>query len=174
VRLTGALVWSGIFGLGAGAYFVGRSHPQVLVNLFSAWALALSLLLVVVVRAIVERRPARRIGAAEALVLLGFGLCVCSIAQTPSPWSQWQRIADPQPGDRQIALFMSSQRTAVAAATRPGEPVALLMREGHRIAHDVGVVDVVPYANIDSMFTIGQWAEMVRALRHAGGTKILM
>jgi hypothetical protein len=172
-RLTSALVWSGVFGLGAGAYFVGRSHPQVLIDLFSAWALALGLLLVVSVRAIVGR-SARRLGLAEALVLLGFGLCVCSIAQTPLPWSQWERIADPHPGRSQIQLFRSSQRTAVAAATRPGEPIALLMREGHRIAHDVGVVDVVPYANIDSMFTIGQWAEMVRALRRAGGTKILM
>ena len=42
--LTGALAWAGVFGLGAGAYFVGRSHPHVLIDLFSAWSLALTLL----------------------------------------------------------------------------------------------------------------------------------
>ncbi|HET6448439.1 MAG TPA: hypothetical protein VFG31_04950 [Conexibacter sp.] len=172
-RLTGALVWTGVFGLGAGAYFVGRSHPQVLINLFSAWALALSLLLVVVVRELLAQ-SSRRPGLVEALVLVGFGLCVCSIAQTPTPWTQLRRIAETQPDRARIGLYMSSQRAAVAAATRPGEPVALLMREGHRIAQDVGVADVLPYANIDSMFTRRQWVEMVRALRRAGGTKILM
>jgi hypothetical protein len=172
VRLTAALVWAGVFGLGTGAYFTGRSHPHVLIDLFSAWALALSLLVIVAARGIVER-PGRRPGAVEALVFACLGLTVCSIAQTPAPWTQWHRIASAQPDAGQIDRFIASQRAAVAVATRRGEPVALLMHEGHRIAEDVGVVDVVPYANIDSMPTKVQWTEMVRALRRAGGTRIL-
>ena len=47
--LTGMLAWSGIFGLGAGSYFVGRSHPEALIASFSAWAFSLALLTVVAV-----------------------------------------------------------------------------------------------------------------------------
>ena len=172
VRLTGALLWSGIFGLGAGAYFVGRSHPQVLINIFSAWSLALSLLVIVTVRGIVER-PHRRPGLVEALVFACLGLCVCSIAQTPTPWSQWDRIASAQRDAGLNERYIATQRAAVSVATTRGEPVALLMYEGHRIAEDLGLVDVVPYANIDSMPTRWQWAKMLQALRRAGGTKIL-
>ena len=74
--LTAALMWSGVFGLGAGSYFVGRSHPHVLIDLFSAWALALSLLTIAVAQAVVRRRL-RRPQLAELLVLAGFGVMVC-------------------------------------------------------------------------------------------------
>lgn len=171
LRLTGALVWSGVFGLGASAYFVGRSHPQVLINVFSAWSLALSLLVIVMVRGIVEQ-TSRRPGLVEMLVFAGLGLCVCSIAQTPTPWSQWDRIALAQRDAGPIERFMATQRAALAVATTRGEPVALLMYEGHRIAEDLGLVDVTPYANVGSMPTRWQWARMLKALRRAGGTKI--
>ena len=170
--LTSALAWVGVFGLGAGGYFVGRSHPDVLVNLFSACALALDLLVIVIVRAIAER-AIRRPRVVELLVLAGLGIAACSLAQTPTPWSQLQRIADSSStgGERRKAL--AAQRAAVAAATRDGERVALLMRDGHRIAEEVGVVNVTPYANIESMPTKQQWVEMVDALRRAGGTRII-
>src|SRR6185436_4280520 len=38
--LTAMLAWSGIFGLGSGAYFMGRTHPELLVALFPTWTLA--------------------------------------------------------------------------------------------------------------------------------------
>ena len=41
----GVLAWIGIFGLGAGAYYTGRSNSEVLIALFSAWGLAVVLLL---------------------------------------------------------------------------------------------------------------------------------
>src|SRR6185312_1144841 len=87
VLLTGLLWWIGLFGLGAGGYYAGRSHPDVLIDLFSPWAFALALLLVAAVQAI-RARPSRLPTAAELAVLAGFGLAVCSIAQTPTPWSQ--------------------------------------------------------------------------------------
>src|SRR6185312_12852466 len=47
VLVTGLLCWVGVFGLGAGSYYAGRSHPDVLIDLFSAWSFALALMLVV-------------------------------------------------------------------------------------------------------------------------------
>ena len=89
--LTAALGWVGIFGLGAGAYFAGRSHPQVLIDLFSAWALALALLGVVVVRAhrCGGRPPAAARRAARAR---GFGVDGLLARADPTPWSQIERL----------------------------------------------------------------------------------
>ncbi|HEU4703799.1 MAG TPA: hypothetical protein VFS37_15065, partial [Conexibacter sp.] len=89
--LTGMLAWSAIFGLGAASYYVGRSHPEALRAMFSAWALALVLLAVAALRAL-STRPAPRRPIVIAVALFGFGIAVCSIAQLPAPWSQLRRI----------------------------------------------------------------------------------
>ncbi|HET6449079.1 MAG TPA: hypothetical protein VFG31_08215, partial [Conexibacter sp.] len=167
--LTSALAWAGIFGLGAGGYFVGRSHPHVLIDLFSAWALALSLLLLVVVHAI-GRRPARRPQLAELLVLAGFGVLACSLAQTPTPWSQIDRIQQTTPVARRVD---NAVMTVIDHATHRGEPVALVVPLGHRIAVALGLDNITPYANGGSMMTAQQWTETVAALRRAHGTRIL-
>jgi hypothetical protein len=168
--LTGALAWAGVFGLGAGGYFVGRSHPHVLIDVFSAWSLALALLLVVVVPAIL-RRPARRAGLAELLVLGGFALGVCSLAQTPAPWSQVQRLRDVPPFEDR---YSTAVLDVIRKLTHRGETVALFVKEGHRIADELGLVDVTPYANIESMMTRQQWQDTIDALRRAHGRKIIL
>jgi hypothetical protein len=167
--LTGALAWAGIFGLGAGSYFVGRSHPHVLIDLFSAWALALILLLIVVVRTMVRRLP-RRPQLAELLVLAGFGVAVCSLAQLPTPWSQIERIERTRPVAERVD---PSVLTLVDQVTRRGESVALMIPLGHRIAYQLELDNVTPYANMESMMTLEQWREMLIALRRAGGHRLL-
>jgi len=168
--LTAALAWSGTFGLCAGAYFAGRSHPQVLIDLFSPWALALVLLTLAAGRALAARAW-RRPQPAELAVLFGFGLLICSLAQTPTPWSQVQRIGDraPEPVFKQRAAA-----AFVAQHTRAHEPVAILIPLGHRIAYDTGRDNVSPYASIESMPTRQQLARTIAALRDAGGDKLFI
>jgi hypothetical protein len=168
--LTAMLAWAGVFGLGAGSYFAGRSHPEVLISLFSAWALALCLLLVVAVRAILAR-PARRPALAELAVLAGFGIAVCSLAQLPTPWSQVQRL---QHTTATPWLRSLDARRFVAATTHRGERVAILMPRGHLIAYDLGLVNVSPYANLLSMPAVEQLGETVRDLRAAGGRQLFL
>jgi hypothetical protein len=168
--LTAMLGWSGVFGLGAGAYFVGRSLPEVLISVFSAWALALALLLVVVVRAL-ARRPARRPTLAELVVLLAFGLAACSLAQTPAPWTQLRRLARSSP---QPAFAHTPAERFVDAATDPGERVLILAPLGHRIAYDLGLVNVSPWSNVEAMPLERQLDEAVAALRAAGGRKLFL
>ncbi|HEU4701374.1 MAG TPA: hypothetical protein VFS37_02750 [Conexibacter sp.] len=166
--LTAALAWAGVFGLGAGVYYVGRSYSDVLIDLFSAWALALALLLVAVVRA-TARAPSRRPRAVELLVLAGFGLTVCSLAQTPTPWSQVERLQRTTPSQT-----VARDRQLVARFTEPGEPVALLIEQGHRIAAELGVDDVTPYAFIDSMMTRRQWDDMLAAFHAAQARRLIV
>jgi hypothetical protein len=170
VVLTAALAWSGVFGFVAGAYFAGRSHPQVLMDLFSPWALALVLLTIAAGRALAARGW-RRAAPAELAVLFGFGLLVCSLAQTPTPWSQLHRIRNAAP----VALFKQRAAAAfVAEHTRPGEKTLLLMPLGHRVAYETGRVNVSPYASIESMPTRQQLNRAITVLRAEGGNKLFL
>jgi hypothetical protein len=166
--LTAMLAWTGVFGLGAATYFAGRSHPEVLIDLFSAWAFALALLVVVVVRAILAR-PSRRPALPELAVLFAFGLAVCSIAQTPAPWSQLQRLGHTA---RRPPFGAAEAKRAIAAVTHRGERVAILAATGHGIAHELGIVDVAPYASILAMPAKEQLTETIRTLRREGGRVI--
>jgi hypothetical protein len=166
--LTGMLAWGGVFGLVAGGYYVGRSHPEVLIASFSVWALTSALLLVVVLRNLAAR-PSRWPAPAELACLVAFGLAACSLAQTPTPWAQLQRLRDAGPK----VLARPIGQAFVASATHPGEPVALLATLGHRLAYNVGIDDVTPYTG-PSVLTDEQLEDTVRALRDAGGRKLFL
>jgi hypothetical protein len=168
--LTAMLAWAGVFGLGAGSYFAGRSHPEVLISLFSAWTLALVLLGIVVARAMVSagtRRPA----VAQVAVLAGLALAVCSLAQTPTPWSQIDRIATAGPPNSPIQRWDARAFVAEAHAA-PGEHVLILIPMGHRIGYELGLVNVAPYVSMISMPAVEQLDEALDALRAAGGTRV--
>jgi hypothetical protein len=104
-------------------------------------------------------------------VLFGFGLAICSIAQTPTPWGQLHRLqratSFPAYRDNPLEQF-------VAARTHRGEHVAILDRGGHRLAYDVGLVNVSPYSSSEAIVTDHQLATTVRALRAAHGSKVFL
>jgi hypothetical protein len=165
--MTGLLAWSGAFGLGVGSYYVGRSLPEVLTNMFPAWALSVTLLFLLAVRS-AAARPSRRPSLAEVTCLFGFGVLVCSLAQTPTPWSQVDRLQ--RTGDAIFAHPVGER--FIAAHTRPREPVAILTALGHRAAHDLGITDVTPYSGAGAMPAVSQLDDMLDALREAGGRKV--
>jgi len=177
--LTGMLVWSGVFGLGSAAYFMGRTHPELLIALFPTWALTLALMTVDVVAR--TRRPP---GLGGVLVLAATALTVCSIAQLPWPWTQLERIGEATPSapliDGEAPLppyagaFMPDPSTRAFFAPRPGAKVAILLTTGHEIAYRFGVVDVARYTGLYSMPNRERLRTVVDDLRAAGGTTIYL
>lgn len=165
--LTGLLAWSGIFGLGIGSYYMGRSHPEVLINMFPAWGLSVALLAVAVVRGL-PARGARLPSPAGALCLAGVGVLACSLAQTPSPVAEAERLL----GSRGAIYRIGEE--FVAERTSHGERVLILSEVGHHIALDVHVQDVDPFTGQSAMPTVEQVSEAVAALRHAGGRKVFV
>jgi hypothetical protein len=166
--LTGMLVWSGIFGLGAGSYFAGRSDPLNLISLFSAWSFALVLLTIVIAQGAI--RTNERPLLAELTVLFGFGLIACSVFQMPRPWAEVQRV-------QRTAVATYKQAAAirlVSQTTRPHQKVAILTQLGHRVAFDAGVIDVAPYSGMESMPTVGQLEETLRAVRREHASQIYL
>jgi hypothetical protein len=188
--LTGMLAWSGVFGLGAGGYFAGRSHPEALIATFSAWALALVLLSVVALESLAAHPPRRRRPSVAALAaLLGLGVAACSLAQTPTPWSQLDRLRAPlapsaeAPTPTPLApLPGAAARRFVSAladgrgrfVVKRGAPVAVLMTLGHRVADAYGIVDVTPYTGWHSLETVERVEATLDALRRAGGNTAIV
>ncbi|HEX5146138.1 MAG TPA: hypothetical protein VFV85_03880 [Conexibacter sp.] len=185
--LTGMLAWAGVFGLGAGSYYVGRSHPYTLPHEFSAWALALALLMIVAVRELAGASP-RRNAVGALVVLFGFGVAACSLAQTPTPWEQLARLSAPfvpsedapdphplvPPQDAAARAFVATVADGRRFVYRHGAPVAILLTTGHRIADAYGVVDVAPYTGVASLQTVERVDRVIDALRRAGGNTVIV
>ena len=147
--LDRALAWTGRVRARRRRYFVGRSHPHVLIDLSprgrSRCAAGRSSSC-----ARSRARPRRRPQLAELLVLAGFGVAVCSLAQTPTPWSQVERISATTPA-------RAARDMAVDARRRPPDTprrgVALLVPQATGSPYELGLDDVTPYANAGSMMT---------------------
>jgi hypothetical protein len=167
--LTGMLAWSGVFGLGAGAYYVGRSRSEQLIYLFPIWAFALALLTLLALRWLATAAGwIPRPGVVACLV--GFGLLVCSVAQVAAPWSQLQRLG--AHGD--LIFARPAGQAFIAQHTRHGEPVVIFTSLGHRIAEHLGIEDVEMYTGSHSVQAAEQLADSLRALRAAGGRKLFL
>jgi hypothetical protein len=168
--LTGMLAWSAVFGLGAGAYFAGRSTPENLVATFFPWSVALALLLVPALRELGPGWWHRRPPLAAIACVFGFLVMACSLAQTPTPWEQLQRLQRSGPP---ILAEPRGQRF-IAQHTHRGEPAAILVLLGHRIGVDLDVRNVSPYSNGIVMPFAEQLDEAIAALRAAGGRKLFL
>jgi hypothetical protein len=163
--LTGLLAWSGVFGLGAGVYYVGHSISELVTYMLPMWALTVTLLTVTVL-AHTSARPR----PAAVACLVAFGLLVCSLAQLPVPWQQLQRIASHNPP----AFARPSGQELVAGRTHAGEHVLIIAPLSHRIAKNLRLDNVAPYSDSRSILTLEQLDESLGALRAAGGTKVFV
>ncbi|HET6447768.1 MAG TPA: hypothetical protein VFG31_01565 [Conexibacter sp.] len=187
--LTGMLAWSGIFGLGSAAYYMGASTILAIATLFPAWGLSLALLAVVAVRHVASRRE--RIPAPPALAAL-FGICLLAtfVFMPPArlaPWTQADRIAskpvyappdaepfEPPRESPGFARFVSATAEHDGRfVMRHGAPVAFLTATGHLLADAYGIRDVVPYTG-RSVFTADQLDDALARLRAAGGSTVIV
>jgi hypothetical protein len=171
--MTGALAFSGTFGIGAGTYYMGRSLPEVLAALFPAWGLATALLCLLALQALRDPTSRRRIWPVHAfpiaVALIILGLFTTAIDQFPAPWTQWQRLT----ADSHTVLFNTGPAIRfVRATTRPGEDVALLSPLGHIVSRDADVIDVSLYSQQEGIVTYNQLDDVIDALRASHGDKI--
>jgi hypothetical protein len=180
--LTGMLAWCGVFGLGSASYFMGRTHPELLIALFPTWALTLALLTVEVVGRLHRTGARPRLGT--ALVLVGMALTVPSLAQFPLPWAQLERIAQETPsaplieGEAPLPVyaraFLPDPSTRDFFVPQPGAKVAILLTSGHQIAEEFDVENVARYTGYYSMPNRERLRTVVEDLRAEGGSTLYL
>jgi len=187
--LTGMLAWSGIFGLGSAAYYMGATTILAIATLFPAWGLSLALLTIVAVRQIARRRE-RLPGVPAMAALFGFALIASFVFIPPArlaPWTQVSRLtttlapysppdAEPlsAPHEARFRTFVSSIADGHGRlVVRHGAPVAFLTATGHLLADAYGIRDVVPYTG-RSVFTAEELDEALQRLHAAGGNTVIV
>jgi hypothetical protein len=171
VLLTGMLAWSGVFGLLASSYYLGRSDEIKLAALLSLWCFALALLMVVCVRAL-SARGWRAPTPAELLVLFGFALAVSAIGHLTSPTYLVRRLRSspslPAPHYR-----LATERQIGGLVAR-GEKVAILLPEGFRIAYELGLDNVAPYQMQNAVVTRRQFRTLLDAITRERVTDVFL
>jgi hypothetical protein len=142
----GVLAFGGIFGLGAFAYYMGRSHPFNLYALFSAWALVVVVLAYEAVRTAWRRPSTLWIVPTVGVVALG-ALMAATLRELPLPWRQVDRITSGGAAVYDVQALVPF----VQEHTTDGEPVAILSIQSHRIAEAAGVDDVSPFNSVNAI-----------------------
>ncbi|HEU4702018.1 MAG TPA: hypothetical protein VFS37_06000 [Conexibacter sp.] len=158
VLLTSMLAWSGVFGLLAGGYFIGRPDAQKLTGILSAWSFALSMLTIVCVRSLAANR--RRPSVPQLLTLFGFALSLCSLTSIAWPNEQLSRLRNAPPGSD----YLVTAERFIGERTRPREKVVVLLPMGFAITHDLGLRNVSPYGFMNAVVAQSQMTRLLQTL----------
>lgn len=156
---VGMLAYAGISGFGVGMYFVGRSHPAVIIAMYPAWAFALALLLQRIVADVYRQRTWRAdegavIHAIPSAAILGVwaGL-VPLILELPQVSAEIDRLEyhsgglDPRP-TRLSAL--------ISKYVPKGAPTVVVAVNAHQLATDASVENLYPFAHPGSVLLKSQ------------------
>ena len=168
------LLYAGTFGPGALMYYVGRSHPNVLITIYPAWAFAFLLLAWSCWADLAPRLRSlgwRALTPAAVLLALGYAAVAGRLSDRPDLVAQFRRLTTKQYAEDFAAPWMLGEYRAVVACLRshttPGESVAVIAPAGHLEAAEAGVVNVFPFACSNSVLLQAQLDAMTRAIRTA-------
>jgi hypothetical protein len=165
------LLFASVFGAGALALYVGRSHWAMLVGLFPAWASALMLLCWLALRPAIRGGRAwlsRNRAVPLALAIAAYALCVGELLPYPRPKANVG--FPPSLGAAKVSSVVNapSLASAIRGAVAPGEKVMITVPGGHLVALLAGVQNVYPFAEDESCILQGQVelvAETIRSQR---------
>ncbi|MCW2667203.1 MAG: hypothetical protein JWN57_2165 [Frankiales bacterium] len=163
----GLLAYTAVFALGAGTYYVGRTHPSVLIAIFCAWTLCMVVLASEVLSWLapvlagpvaVRRLLAVPLAALAGLVALAATSALADDFLGQQPGRIASRTAVP-------SFAATDMHRFVADCTAPGDDVMMIYPTGHRIADRERVRDHFPYNHPGSVVTMEQLEDVVAALR---------
>lgn len=162
VKLAALLVYGGVFGLGAFAYYAGRSLPGTLLFVFPVWVFCN-----IVLWLRVKESAANGAGPVKWFLAAQLALFACSAGHMANPVGQFKRIAG---GDDRVAQPYRQMLSIVRATVRPGEKAGIMCLNGHRLALDAGAANVFPFASQDAvvLWKQAELAASIMAGRGAG------
>jgi hypothetical protein len=151
----GMLAYGGVAGLGSMAYYVGRSHPQVLVTLYPAWAFVAALLTHRVLGDVLAARKSDREGGhfiyaiPVAAVLALWGGLLPFVLEVPHVPEEVQRLVHPHAGS--VDVRPERLVSLVHKYVHKGEPAVILYPNGHWLAIRASVKNLCPFVHPDSV-----------------------
>jgi hypothetical protein len=158
---TAVLCFTGIFGMGAFAYYVGRSHPTVLTAVLCAWGFALAAVTFTSIRWITTSKGVSRSGSPLALMAIGLFAVTGAAAINQSGYGlkQPSRLLS-KPSAAQANENIQFTRDCV----RPGTNSMVFLPYGLRVAQAARLNDYFPFNSPDSVISKAQVGLMSDAL----------
>ncbi|MEJ7894546.1 MAG: hypothetical protein WKF94_18090 [Solirubrobacteraceae bacterium] len=171
---SSVLTFVGVFGMGALAYWAGRSDDEVLVAAFPIWGLALAALAAEGARILRPPSGLRATGGLLAAMAVAVFATVGSAALLGADYgfAQPSRILRADGGGP-----VAEQRTAVGftrRCVRRGSDVGMLVPFGLRVADEAGVRDWFPYNHPLSVVTLEQIAHVFDVFDDRGVNVVLL
>lgn len=146
----GILAYSAIFGCGSLMYYIGRSHPQVLIALFAPWALCLLLLLIETLQHCKKMFVMRNYAALLFLIIpfyflsFNFMVYISNLVQIPSLPNQSKRFMYPVGGDL-LLQRRNNMEDFIKHHVVNGEKVVIAMDRGDILANKLGIHNIFPF-----------------------------
>jgi hypothetical protein len=158
---TGMLAYGSIAGFGAFTYYIGRSHPSVIVNIYSAWAFVVALL---THRILIDMREARLSTTADGgnSIWAIPTVAVLALCSALLPLSlEFPKVGDEMKRLSYRAGAHADQRPARLASlirkyVRKSEPTVIIYPDAHWLAIRASVQNVFPYAHPLSLLVKAQ------------------
>lgn len=152
--INGSLAYSGIAGFGPLAYYVGRSHPMVLVATFLAWTYVLVQLAHRAWQQWREtagqpRRPGDFLLCIPTVAIFGlYVLTWSAVFEVPNPVQELRRIFKqlPSAAGQDVALTK-----LINKYVPEGGKTAIVYRDAHWLALQAHVSNVFPFAHFGSL-----------------------
>jgi hypothetical protein len=158
--LVGMLAFVAVFGCGVFAYFVGRSHANVLVSTFMVWGIAWILL----IRYFIDHRKALS-GFSQALTTAFLVIGICPWLLEIPNWVplkhqvQRLRFADAFKPEQTAEKVLS--RIAQTGATS----LIFLYPYGHHFSNRANLANLSPLAQRNSILLWSQWEKLEHVAR---------
>tara|TARA_B110001454_G_scaffold219057_1_gene249638 strand:- start:81087 stop:83141 length:2055 start_codon:yes stop_codon:yes gene_type:complete len=170
------LSYLGIFGPGAMMYYVGRSHPLVLISIFPIWALTVMVLGWIYFEYFTKLKTIKNVYLSivpMAILLFFYFLFFTQILKMPSLISELKRY---QEHDRKNAVIESVEeiKAIIQPKIAKKENVLLLFPYGDLVAQELGVRNVSPYSLVYSIFLKTQILQMMEAAKKYDVAKIAL
>jgi hypothetical protein len=150
--LYAALLYFSVLGFGVGAYYIGRSHPVVLVMIFWAWGVTLAFLALSAVRAWNKKRSLLLVLPLVG-VMLHLSLGLIDIVERPWLPQNKQRLPE---GVAALDETLNHAAVFVRSNSQPGEMTVIISPYSHRIGIEASVDNVYPFASPGSLLLYSQ------------------
>ncbi|MFN2476111.1 MAG: hypothetical protein ABR526_07210 [Chthoniobacterales bacterium] len=172
---AGVLAFIAVFGCGSLMYYVGRSHPHVLLALFVPWAIAAMLLLHGFVSDFQRTwlsRSAYLSAFPGLLLIFHYTFFAAQLGPNVDPvlaQSQWFHRKDAERARGQKGL-----RSFILRNVAPSTPTVLAFPMGSKIAGKNNLRDVFPFAHPGAIILKAQAEQLQKAITSNGVNKVFV
>jgi hypothetical protein len=149
---SGLFMFSSFYLVGSLMYYVGRSHWHNIISVFPAFSLSMTLLMSDRIYVFNENNR-KLFKITDLLLFVYFCIGISTLFSLPSPVKQYERI---NKEENSFAKDINAAAQFLATRLDSNQRVGIIFGHAGLISRRANVVNVFPFANINSLITLEQ------------------